>query len=170
VLIDDMQRPDGLSTLGTRWEAISDRVMGGLSDARLEHETHDGRPCLRLQGAVRLDNNGGFVQMALDLDPGGGELDASGWTGLALTVQGNGEHYGVHLRTGDVTRPWQSYRAGFRAGPGWAEVRLPFRDFTPHRLDTPLDLTRLRRIGLVAIGRPFQADLRLARLACYREA
>lgn len=169
MLIDDLQRPDGLSTLGTRWEAISDRVMGGLSDARLERDNHDGRPCLHLHGSVRLDNNGGFVQMGLDLEPRGGEIDARPWTGLELTVQGNGERYGVHLRTGDVTRPWQSYRAGFTAGPDWAEVRLPFSDFAPHRLDTALDLSRLRRIGLVAIGRPFQADLRLARIGFYRE-
>ncbi|MDX1594986.1 MAG: CIA30 family protein [Gammaproteobacteria bacterium] len=170
MLIDDMQRPDGLSTLGTRWEAITDRVMGGLSEAVLAREAHDGRASLRLTGRVRLDNDGGFVQMALDLDPEGGELDASARSGVALVVQGNGERYGVHLRTADVTRPWQSYRAGFVAGPDWTEVRLPFRDFTPHRLDAPLDPTRLRRLGLVAIGRPFRADLRLARIGFYRES
>ena len=169
MLIDDMQRPGGDSALGTRWEAITDRVMGGVSEATLEHETHDGRACLHLCGRVRLDNDGGFMQMALDLVPGGGELDASAWTGVALEVQGNGERYGVHLRTGDVTRPWQSYRAGFVAGPEWNEVRLPFRDFTPHRLDAPLDLTRLRRLGLVAIGRAFTADLRLARIGLFRD-
>jgi len=40
--------------------------------------------------------------------------------------------------------------------------------FEPHRLETPLDVTRLRRIGLVAIGRAFFADLAVARLAFYR--
>lgn len=169
MLIDDMQHPGHVSRLGTRWESVTDRVMGGLSDARLERETHDGRTCLHLHGTVRLDNNGGFVQMALDLEPCGGVLDARPWTGLELTVQGNGESYGVHLRTSDVTRPWQSYRAGFMVGPHWAKVRLPFRDFAPHRLDAALDPSRLRRVGLVAIGRPFLADLRLARIGFYRE-
>jgi hypothetical protein len=167
MLIDDMRQPDGLSLIGTRWEVISDRVMGGLSDARLDHGTHEGRDCLHLHGTVRLENNGGFVQMALDLAPHGGELDASMWTGLELVVQGNGERYGVHLRTGDLNRPWQSYRAGLVAEPAWQTVRLPFTDFVPHRTEAPFALQRLRRLGLVAIGRAFEADLRLACLSFY---
>ena len=162
-----MQRPDCVSRLGTRWETVTDRVMGGLSDAHLAHETHAGRSCLRLRGDVRLDNNGGFLQMALDLDSGVGEFDASGWTGLELVVQGNGERYGIHLRTGDLTRPWQSYRAQLVATPAWATVRLPFANFIPHRTEAPLDLKRLRRLGLVAIGKAFEADLRLASLSLY---
>jgi hypothetical protein len=38
-------------------------------------------------------------------------------------------------------------------------VRLAFADFVPHRIQVPLDVRRLRRIGLVAIGRAFAADL-----------
>ena len=167
MLIDDMQHPDHVSRLGTRWESVTDRVMGGLSDAALARETYQGRSCLHLRGDVRLDNNGGFVQMALDLAPLGGELDASSWTGVELVVQGNGERYGVHLRTGDLTRPWQSYRAGLVAGPAWQTVRLPFVDFVPHRTEAPLALQRLRRLGLVAIGKAFEADLRLACLSFY---
>ena len=167
MLIDDMQHPGHVSRLGTRWESVTDRVMGGLSDAALARETYQGRSCLHLRGDVRLDNNGGFVQMALDLAPLGGELDASSWTGVELVVQGNGERYGVHLRTGDLTRPWQSYRAGLVAGPAWQAVRLPFVDFVPHRTEAPLALQRLRRLGLVAIGKAFEADLRLACLSFY---
>ncbi|RPH72296.1 MAG: CIA30 family protein, partial [Hyphomicrobiales bacterium] len=36
--------------------------------------------------------------------------------------------------------------------------------FTAHRTEIPLDLRRLRRLGLVAIGRAFAADLALAHL------
>ncbi len=87
--------------------------------------------------------------------------------GLRLVVYGNGERYSVHLRTADVVRPWQSYRAHFEAPPDWREIRLPFAAFAPHRLETPLDLVSLRRIGVVAIGRPFFADLCLAEIAFY---
>jgi hypothetical protein len=123
-----------------------------------------GRRCLRMTGRVRLENDGGFVQMALDLAPGGGPVDASGFAGVALTVRGNGEAYGVHLRTAGLARPWQSYRAGFTAPTDWAEHRLPFAAFVPHRTDVPFDPARLRRIGLVAIGRAFEADLAVADL------
>jgi len=159
MLIDDFTSPDQVSALGTRWRPFSDRVMGGVSDGDLSYETIDGRYCMRLTGDVRLENNGGFIQAALDLGTWGRTFDASGFTGLQLRVRGNGERYSVHLRTPDNTRPWQSYRAQFTAGPEWQTVELPFADFEPYRLDTPLDLQRLRRIGLVAIGRAFAADL-----------
>jgi hypothetical protein len=142
--------------------------MGGVSRATLRFEQHAGRRCLHLYGDVRLENNGGFVQMALDLDPGGHHLDARSYAGLRLLVCGAGERYSVHLRTAHAVRPWQSYRAQFEALPEWREVRLPFTAFVPHRIEVPLDLSRLRRVGLVAIGRAFFADLRLAGMAFYR--
>ena len=168
MLIDGSRRDDLVADTGSRWEAISDRVMGGLSEGTVTREVHAGRRCLRLRGRVRLDNDGGFVQAALDLRPGGALLDASAHAGIRLVVQGNGERYAVHLRSADVRRPWQSYRAGFDTTADWHEVHLPFDAFTPHRLDAPLDTARLRRLGLVAIGRPFDADLRVAELAFYR--
>ncbi len=167
ILIDDFRRDDRLSALGTAWRSVSDRVMGGISQETLRVEEHEGRRCLRLSGDVRLENNGGFIQMALDLSPDGACLDASSLNGLRLLVYGNGERYSVHLRTADIVRPWQSYRAHFEAPPEWREIRLPFADFRPHRIEVPLDLTRLRRIGVVAIGRAFFADLRLGEIAFY---
>jgi len=167
MLIDDFTSPDQVSALGTRWRPFSDRVMGGVSDGDLSYETIDGRYCMRLTGDVRLENNGGFIQAALDLGTWGRTFDASGLTGLQLRVRGNGERYSVHLRTPDNTRPWQSYRAQFTAGPEWETPELPFADFEPYRLDTPLDLQRLRRIGLVAIGRAFAADLAVSKIRFY---
>ena len=66
--------------------------------------------------------------------------------------------------------PGQSYRSSFRAIPGWQTLRLPFSGFTPYRIRSALDLARLERIGLVAIGRAFEADLCVAKVAFYREA
>jgi hypothetical protein len=169
MLIDDFSDKDLLSKLGTRWRAVSDRVMGGISEASVSHDTIDGRPCLRLTGDVRLENDGGFVQAALDLQPPGDTLDVSEYTGVRLIARGNGERYSVHLRTPDNVRPWQSYRAHFTAGADWETIHLPFEGFAPHRLDAPLDITRLRRIGLVAIGRAFRADLAVCELGFYRQ-
>lgn len=170
MLIDDSARPDLESALGTRWRGVSDRVMGGISRVRLDREALAGRACLRLRGEVRLDNAGGFIQAALDLDPAGEALDVSAFLGLRLTLRGNDEDYAVHLRTSDLTRPWQSYRSTFRAPPRWREIELPFAGFRPHRTEAPFDPARLRRIGLVAIGRHFDADLAVARLELYGRA
>jgi len=168
MIIDGFTDPDLLSNLGTRWRAVSDEVMGGISRAAVTRDTIDGRPCLRLRGDVRLENNGGFIQAALDLSPSGASVDASSYSGLRLVVRGNGEGYSLHLRTPDNTRPWQSYRAQFTAEPLWQTIDIPFESFAPYRLETPLDVTRVRRIGLVAIGRAFDADLAVAEISFYR--
>ena len=169
-IIDDLRHPPPLATNGQRWELISDRVMGGVSGGVLERATVDGRMALRLRGTVSLRNNGGFLQCALDLAAGGGAVDASGWAGVQMDVCGNGESYNLHLRSTDLDRPWQSFRHGFDAPPRWQRLRLPFAGFAAHRTDQPLRLTRLRRLGLVAIGREFEADLCLADIRFYAEA
>lgn len=161
-IIDDLSSPAPRASNGAAWEFVADRVMGGVSAGSMRREVVAGRPAIRLTGTVSLANNGGFLQIALDLAPGGGTVDASGWRGIALDVCGNDEDYNLHLRTADVRRPWQSYRRRFHADPTWRTVELAFADFTPHRLEAPLDLTRLRRLGIVAIGRAFTADVAVA--------
>jgi hypothetical protein len=168
MLIDDFADQGLVSKLGTRWRGVSDRVMGGISEASVFHDVIDGRQCLRLAGDVHLENGGGFIQAVLDLTHSRLTLDALGCTGVRIIVRGNSEKYSVHLRTPDNVRPWQAYRASFIAESGWETIDLPFNTFEPHRLEAPLDTGRLRRIGLVAIGRAFQADLAVAELAFYR--
>jgi hypothetical protein len=166
--IDDFRDPAGTARSDTSWRLVTDQDMGGVSEGGLRPETRDGVAALCLRGDVRLENNGGFVQMARDL-AAGGDLDASGFDGIRLRVYGNGETYGLHLKTADIRFPWQSYRAAFAAPPAWREIRLPFAAFEAHRVEAPLDVRRLRRLGLVAIGRAFAAELCLAEIAFYRD-
>ena len=60
---------------------VTDGVMGGVSSGMLTLTTVDKRDCLRLQGYVRLENNGGFVQAALDIGKTSA-ADASANTGI----------------------------------------------------------------------------------------
>ena len=158
-VIDDLSLEAPLSALGTPWQLFTDQVMGGASNGRMAREIVSGRPAIRMRGDVKLENNGGFVQIAIDLTPDGRAIDASAWQGIELDVFGNGEDYSLHLRTEDLTRPWQSYRQTFRADQSWQTLKFRFTDSVPYRTDTPLNITRLRRIGIVAIGRAFSADL-----------
>ena len=166
-IIDDMSLDFPLASNGARWEVLSDRVMGGVSLGRLARETVVGRRANRLTGEVSLENNGGFIQMALDLDPSGVAIDCRAFAGIEIDVAGNGETYGFHLRTTALERPWQSYRQGFTVGEAWQSIRLPFSGFVPHRTSAAFDPAHLRRLGLVAIGRAFSADLALAALKFY---
>lgn len=164
LLIDDMFTADFSSCLGTRWQVFSDQVMGGLSSGDLTAVEIEGRRAIRLRGFVSTANNGGFVQAALDLSPFGEPRDLSRFTALEFEVFGNDDAYNLHLRTADLTRPWQSYRAEFPAPSEWTHVRLPFTDFVPHRVDRPLDTTAIRRLAVVAIGREFRADVAISNL------
>jgi hypothetical protein len=164
LLLDDFSRPAGRPAVGAGWRAFTDQVMGGVSTQSVSRETLDGERALRLQGDVRLENNGGFVQVALDL---AGPLDASAFTGLRLRVRGNGERYAVHLRTRDTRLPWQYYEAGFVAGPQWTTVDLPFARFAPQALRNPLDPRTLASVGIVASKRVFRADVAVSRLELY---
>lgn len=168
MLIDDFSDPALISGLGPQWRKVTDQVMGGVSNATVSHHVENGEGCLRLTGDVKLDNNGGFIQAALDLAADGAAFDASAFTGIRLTARGNDEQYSLHLRTTDNTRPWQSYRVHFTAEPGIGTFSFPFSDFEPHRTEEALDVRKLRRLGVVAIGRRFQADVKICRLEFYR--
>lgn len=168
MLIHDFSNQSLTSAFDTEWRAVSDQVMGGISQPELGIRLIDGRHGLHLTGDVRLENDGGFIQASLDLADDGESFDASAFRGIRLLARGNGERYSVHLRTKDVVRPWQSYRASFVAGPQWQTIDLPFDSFTPHRLEALLDIDHIRRLGLVAIGRAFEADLAVAEMHFYR--
>jgi len=168
-LIDDFRRDDLVSLLGTPWRAVSDQVMGGISTARIARRTHAGRSALCLSGQVSLENNGGFAQMNLAL-AAAGAFDARAFVGVHLVQCGNGATYHLHLKTEATVLPWQSYRATFVSTADWQEIRLPFTAFVPHRLDAPLALDRLLRLGVVAIGQAMTADLCLAEIGFYRAA
>lgn len=148
------------------WRLVTDGVMGGLSQGELLHETRLGRPGVCLRGQVSTRNNGGFVQIALDLDRDA--VTAARMDGIGLRVIGNGEAYNVHLRTSYLWLPWQSYRATFETSTQWQEILLPFETFEPYKTSTPLDPAKIRRIGIVAIGREFEADVCIAEPAFYR--
>ena len=167
-MIDDLSQPPPRASNGASWELIADRVMGGVSNGTMRREVVRGREAIHMQGDVSLENNGGFIQIALDLAPDGASVDASNWSGIEIDVIGNDESYNLHLRTADVRRPWQSYRQSFVARPEWRTLRLRFAEFEPHRIEAPFEPTRLRRLGVVAIGREFHADVAIGGLRFHR--
>jgi len=168
LIIDDRTSGSFRSSLGTEWRLVTDQVMGGVSEGTMTLDTFENRHCLRMRGNVSTENSGGFVQIALPLSEQN-EFDATQYTGIELEVAGNNESYNIHIRTAGLWLPWQSYRFGFKATNDWQTLRFPFRDIKPYRTSKAFRQDRLVRIGLVGIGRDFQADLCLASLSLYRE-
>ena len=166
LVIDDRTSGSLDAVNGACWRAITDTVMGGESSASLVPAVVEGRPCLRLTGEVSLANNGGFVQASLDFCESG-LLNAGAYSGIEIDIFGNGEMYNLHLRTDDTRIVWQSYRACFHAKPTWQTIRISFECFQKYRIDKTFDKSRLRRLGVVAIGRIMQADVCIARVSLY---
>lgn len=167
-LIYDFSSSGGTSSLGTSWTMFTDRVMGGKSDGTSGLEDLDGRRCLRLRGQVSLENNGGFIQVALPLTRSERPFDASEFKGIRIWARGNGKTYHLHLRTTATRLPWQYYGAAFTAGEEWQPVELSFEQFEPESLQKKLDPAELNRIAVVAIGEEFEADIAVSRLEFYR--
>jgi Complex I intermediate-associated protein 30 (CIA30) len=167
LVIDDRSSGDYSSGAGSGWRLVTDTVMGGVSNGQLTVEEFNGRPCLRLHGEVRTENNGGFIQAALHLETMR-VRDASDFDGVVIDIYGNGETYNLHLRQDGLWLPWQAFRASFTAPPEWQTHYLPFAQFQPHKTSASLKRDRLKRIGVVAIGRVFTADLCIGRIGYYR--
>jgi hypothetical protein len=168
LIIDDRTSADLSSNLGVKWRLVTDGVMGGLSKGNVTLDNYKGRNCLRMRADVTTENNGGFVQIALPLSDKEA-FDASAYTGVELDVSGNKESYNIHFRTDSLWFPWQSYRYSFTTSPDWQTHRIAFASLTPYKTKQEFSQNEIIRIGLVAIGREFQADLCLASIKFYSE-
>lgn len=149
----------------TRWRFFTDNVMGGVSFGEVAFLRENGQSYAHMTGSVSTKNNGGFIQMRMDL-PDGAPDDA---TGIRLIVRGNDQEYFVHLRTSGTLLPWQYYQAGFEVTGNWEEVLLPFDDFKRSgRLLRPVPSAKsLKSIAVVAYGRDHDAVIDVQRVAFY---
>mmetsp|Transcript_24667 Transcript_24667/g.68107 ORF Transcript_24667/g.68107 Transcript_24667/m.68107 type:complete len:320 (-) Transcript_24667:1368-2327(-) len=171
--IDDLTETFPITSSGTQWAGVTDRVMGGKSSGTLVREKFQGRISNVLTANVSLENDGGFVQMVTDLalDPSvSNTVDASNYGGLEFDVFYEGdsdkECFNVHLKDSHCVRQFSSYRATFDLTQGeWTTVQLPwarFEGFGWGAVENLLDRSALRRIGLVAIGREMDVTLALS--------
>lgn len=149
----------------TRWRFFADTVMGGVSTGQVDFVQEDGQTHAHLTGRVSTENNGGFIQIRLDLpDP-----PPEGTAGVRLIVRGNEQQYFVHLRTKGTLLPWQYYQAGFMVTRDWAEVRLPFDTFVRSGalLRAVPRAGSLTSIGIVAYGRDHDAEIDVREVGFY---
>ena len=148
------------------WRLFTDDVMGGVSKGQLSRVSIGDQQCLKMTGDISLENNGGFIQAAIEV-PDKIRSRINEYEGITLQVTGNNQQYNIHLRTSELRLPWQSYRYTFVAKSEWQTLNIPFEQFAPYRTEVNLDITRLNRIGVVAIGREVSADLCFTKLGLY---
>jgi hypothetical protein len=147
------------------WNAIDDRVMGGISRSQLRHEA-SGHAVF--EGEVSLERNGGFASVRCSPGPYG----LGGATDCLLEVWGDPKQFKLCLFADDGFDSL-SYQAGFTpTGREWQTVHLPLAAFQASFRGRSvagapaLDPARIRQLGLMIAAQqagPF--TLRVRRLS-----
>ena len=105
-------------------------------------------------------------------------VDASEWDGVELDVYFRGEqekeNFDVHIKNTSCERRFGcSYRATFEVHPGeWQTVRLPFTEFAGHGPgadESKFVRSELRRLSIVAIGKPMEVCFGIGKVAFYKD-
>ncbi len=149
----------------TRWRFFADTVMGGASSGQMRFVQDGTGTHASMTGHVSTENNGGFIQMQMDLP----NPPPEGTIGVRLIVRGNDQRYFVHLRTKGTRLPWQYYQAKFDVTRDWTEVRLPLDTFQASGAllrNIPL-VGSLTSIGIVAYGRDHDAEIEVREVGFY---
>lgn len=147
------------------WIAISDQVMGGISISEVRQAERHGSACTCLSGRTSLENNGGFAQMKLEIDPA--ELSAD-YRGLFIELCGPAHDYNLNVKTTQLDKPWQSFRTTLAVEPQWTRFVVPYAQLRPHRTDLELDPATIRSVAVIAIGEAFDVDVCVRRFGFIR--
>jgi len=107
----------------SRWIAINDDVMGGISQGRIElSPTATALFC----GQLLLENNGGFASIRRRSD----NYNLNGCNGVILKVKGDGRTYQFRVKTDDQY-DGIAYRSLFATDVRqWQTITLPFDSFS----------------------------------------
>ena len=84
---------DNVNDIRAQWSAVSDNVMGGISEVSFYEVQDTEKNFYRLEGSVSTKNNGGFIQSILR-----NNQDAQNYNGLRITVRGTPDDYYIWLR------------------------------------------------------------------------
>ncbi|PCC98671.1 CIA30 family protein [Halopseudomonas pelagia] len=147
------------------WTAITDQVMGGVSTAEVMQDGRYGSACTCLTGRTSLENNGGFVQMKLEIEPA---WPCAEYAGFFIELCGPAHDYNLNVKTTQLDKPWQSFRCTLPVEPEWTRFVVPYAQLSPHRTDAELDPAKIRSVAVIAIGEAFDVDVCVRRFGFFK--
>ena len=165
MILDDLKNPNFTNQF-QKWNFITDQVMGGISSGDFQVEEVKGFYCYRMTGNVSTKNNGGFIQIRVNLKP---RINTIDYNGIYIKVYGNDKNYNLHLRTGLTLAPWQFYSFSFTSKKNWKEIRAPFIEFKKSNFYQPKSILgqNIKSVGLVAGFDDFKSDICLSEIGFY---
>ena len=149
----------------TRWNYVSDQIMGGVSQGQLAFKAEGSERFAHMTGSVSTENNGGFIQFRTSIAKG----STATASGITIKVRGNNQQYYIHLRTAGTLLPWQYYQASFKATDQWQTIQLPLSAFEASGkwLRNKIKPSSIRSLGVVAYGRDHSADIQVSEIGFY---
>tara|TARA_Y100000992_G_scaffold126799_1_gene83257 strand:- start:18 stop:629 length:612 start_codon:yes stop_codon:yes gene_type:complete len=149
-----------------KWCFVSDKVMGGVSEGSFQTIVEGNDAHYNMQGNVSTKNNGGFLQFRTKIS---NHPKNKLYKGIRIQVRGNNEEYAVHIRTKYLLLPWQYYQSTFIATNEWQVIELPLKNFIKSNFYQPTNVSSsdIKTLGIVAIGRDFQANIDLRYIELY---
>ena len=165
MILDNLDNP-GKTSQEQNWSFVTDKVMGGLSEGRINIEKINNRICYRMTGNVTTENNGGFIQIRTLISP---NIQINNFKGIYVKVFGNNKNYNLHIRTGLTIVPWQYYGFKFFSPNKWIEIKAPFQEFKKSNFYQPKKLSnqKIKSVGLVAGFEDFKSDICLSEIGFY---
>jgi NADH dehydrogenase [ubiquinone] 1 alpha subcomplex assembly factor 1 len=104
------------------WRIIDDVVMGGESSGKfsIDAEGHGV-----FQGAVSLENNGGFSSVRYQFD----KINSTKNSKVLITLKGDGKEYQFRIK--DKSNNYFSYITTFKTSGDWQTVEINLTDLYP---------------------------------------
>ncbi|EIA07499.1 CIA30 family protein [Flavobacterium frigoris] len=113
------------------WKIVDDAVMGGISSGSFKLSP-DGHGVF--EGAVSLENNGGFSLVRYPFDKMKTNKDSK----IIIKLKGDGKKYQLRIKDNSSNYYW--YISSFATSGDWQEIEIPLQDMYPSFRGRKMDL------------------------------
>ena len=117
------------------WRTIDDGVMGGLSQGKFSIDA-DGNGVF--EGAVSLENNGGFSSVRYQSD----KIKVTKVSKVRIRLKRDGKEYQFRIK--DKTSSYYSYITTFKTSGNWETITIQLSDLYPSFRGRTLDLPNFK--------------------------
>jgi hypothetical protein len=167
-IIDDLTEAFPMTSSGTEWRGVGDRVRGGISEGSIRRLDIDEKSANVLMGHVTGEN--GYIQMVTDLcnDPSKDFVDAAAFDGIEIDVFSEETlDFNLHLKTRDsLQKNSYRYTVNLECLFAWQTIRIPFSSFV--NIDSSsIDASKLKRLGIVALDQDTDVYLAISGVRFY---
>ena len=127
----------------SNWSVIDDVVMGGKSLGKF-HLNKEGIGVF--EGAVSLDNNGGFSSLRYQFI----KMSTTTYSKIILKVRGDEKKYQFRIK--ENISDAHSYIASFEATKHWQSIEIPLSEMYPAFRGRTLDISNFNGNSIEAIA------------------